>query len=220
VLRLVPGDEVIVVHEGAAEVVRLTRVDGDILGTHVADVDAPRLPPVAIAQGLAKGEKMDDVVRQCTELGVARIIPFMAERSVVKLDPMKAAARTGRWRRIAAEAAKQSQRVDIPVVHDLVRTVDLPGLLAPSAVLLCQEDAPEAPGIGAALRAMQLHDEAEVALIVGPEGGLTFDEVSMLRHEGAVVVSLGPTILRTETAGVVATALAVYLRGGLGAGDE
>ena len=220
VLRLVPGDEIVVVDGGAATVVRLTEIGERVSGEPVGQVAAPRLPRVTLVQALAKGEKMDDVVRQSTELGVARIVPFAAERSVVRLDAAKAAARVQRWRRIAAEAAKQSQRLELPLVDEIVEAAGLPERLKGSVVLVCWEDATGAPGIGSALREAALSDDTDVAVVVGPEGGLTADEVSALEEGGAIAVSLGDTVLRTETAGVVATALAIYERGGLGARDD
>lgn len=220
VLRLVPGDEIIVVSDGAATLTRLTEVGEHVAGERVGDVISPRLPRVTLVQALAKGEKMDDVVRQATELGVTRIVPFAAERSVVRLDAGKAAARVDRWRRIAAEAAKQSQRVELPAVLEVAAFAALAELLAGSLVLVCWEDATGAPGIGDAIRDARPDAETDVAVVVGPEGGLTGDEVAALEAAGAVAVSLGDTILRTETAGVVATAIAIYERGGLGARHE
>lgn len=216
VLRLGAGDEVIVVGQGVAWRVRLTSVAEVAEGERFEQLPAQCLPRVALVQGLAKGEKMDDVVRQATEIGVSRIVPLAAERSVVKLDPAKAAARVERWRRIAAEAAQQSQRADVPAVDALVRAAELPGVLAGSVVLVCWEDAPGAPGIAAALAHLAPREDAEVAVVVGPEGGLTAAEVRALTAGGATVVTLGATVLRTETAGVVAAALAVHARGGLG----
>jgi 16S rRNA (uracil1498-N3)-methyltransferase len=217
VLRLVAGDDIIVVSEGIAVRVRLTEVGDHAEGERIEELPARHLPRVTLAQGLAKGDKMDDVVRQATELGVSRVVPFAAERSVVRLDAAKAAARAERWRRIAAEAAQQSQRADIPHVNDVVAADALPELLRDSVVLVCWEDANGAEGIAEAIARIAPAASADVAVVVGPEGGLTQREVALLEAAGALTVTLGPTVLRTETAGVVASALAVHARGGLGA---
>lgn len=217
VLRLDSGDEIILAGDGRAVRVKLIAVGERVLGRAAEELEAVRLPRVTLAQGLAKGEKMDDIVRQTTELGVYRIVPFAAERSVVKLEGSKALAREQRWRRVAAEASKQSQRADMPHVSGIVRSAELAEALAGSVVLVCWEEAPDAPGIAAALAEAALRDTDDVAVVVGPEGGLTEREVASLLASGARVCSLGSTILRTETAGVVATALALYARGALGA---
>lgn len=217
VLRLSPGEEIVLVVDGSAKRVLLSEVAEQVHGEVLGEVEAFRLPRVTLVQGLAKGEKMDDVVRQVTELGVSRIIPFAAERSVVKLDGARAASRVERWRRIASEAAKQAQRTDVPSVRAVTELADLAPMLASSLVLVCWEDADQAPGIATAIPP-ELDDETDVAVVVGPEGGLTPFEVKTLASAGATIVSMGGTILRTETAGVVASALVLYARGALGAG--
>lgn len=217
VLRLGPGDEIEVAFAGEVWIVRLDAVDEGVTGTRIERLPhAAPLPRVTLAQALAKGEKMDTVVRQATELGVLRIVPFAAERSVVRLEPAKAAARTERWRRIAESAAKQAHRADVPQVDEPVALPDLPSALAGTTILVAWEDADGAPGIAAALAAAGAAAPG-VSVIIGPEGGLTDGEVALLRDAGATCVSLGPTILRTETAGVVAAALAIHSLGGLGA---
>jgi len=220
VLRLEPGDEIVLAHSGAACRVRLTAV-GDVLsGAQVGEVTAPALPRVTLAQGLPKGDKLDMIVRQATELGVARIVPFAAERSVVRLDAAKAVSRADRWRRIAEEAAKQSQRTEVPEVLVPVASADLARALAGSAIIVCWEEATDAPGIAEALETLGVRDATpapDVAIVIGPEGGLSRAEVDALRAAGAVTASLGGTVLRTETAGVVAPALLLHELGGLGA---
>ncbi len=130
-------------------------------------------------------------------------------RDVVKLDPRKREKRTERWRRVAAAAAKQSQRVEVPRVFEpqsfdrfaaSVHDFDL--------VLVAWEEACDLT-VRDALRAAAVPADARVAIVVGSEGGLAGAEVGRLREAGAQVVTLGPTILRAETAGVVAPALVI-----------
>lgn len=218
VLRLASGDEIVLVHSGRAVRVALTRVSDTIEGEAIGELPVAGSPRVTLVQGLAKGEKMDDIVRHATEIGVGRFVPLAAERSVVRLDPAKAAARVDRWRRIATEAAKQSQQAAVPVVEPVARIGDLRALLSGALVLVCWEDAADAPGIAAAITRTPDADR-EVAVVVGPEGGLTQAEVDTLVRDGAVAVTLGASILRTETAGIVAPALAIHALGGLGAAD-
>lgn len=221
VLRLQPSESIEVVSTDGVWRYAVTSVGEHVSGTRVAPIaPGPAVPRVTLAQALAKGDKVDTVVRQVTELGVARIVPFVAARSVVRLDADKSAARAERWRRVAESAAKQARRADVPEVSEPVALLDLPGLLAGSVVLVCAEGAPDAPGISQTLSALAALPEGGVAVIVGPEGGFEPGEVAALTDAGAIAVSLGPTILRTETAGVVAVALALAACGGLGNAPE
>ena len=177
---------------------------------------------VILLQGLAKGDKFDEVVRHASEVGVAAFIPLVCERSVVKLDERKAAARTERWRSIAKSAAMQAGLPAIPEIALPTTVYEACHLLSgASCVLVCWEEA-QSLSIGQALqKALSVthtpRTDARVAIVVGPEGGLTEAEVDALSacNPQAYLVSLGPTILRTETAGVVAPALAIYELGGL-----
>lgn len=219
VLRLAAGDTIVAVgDDGSAAVVRLTFVAADGATAEIVErLPAPVVPRVVLVQGLAKGEKMELVIRQATELGIERIVPLSTSCSVVRLGPEKAAGRATRWRRIAAEAAKQSQRTSVPDIADLTDVLGLAEALGDVAcTLVAWEDADGAPGIGEALAGAAPAFRDAVAIVVGPEGGLSAEEVAILVSTGARVVSLGPTVLRTETAGVVAAALVLYERGGLG----
>lgn len=218
VLRLRSGETIELAHDGAVWRVRLDEVSEVVTGTQVAQItDVRPLSRVTLAQALAKGEKMDTVVRQVTEIGVSRIVPFAAGRSVVRLDAGKAEARAGRWRRIAEGAAKQAHLTGIPEVCAPVDAAALPRTLAGTLMLLAWEEADDAPGVAEAIASAADGAAGGVSVIVGPEGGLTAQEAGLLVDAGAVIVSLGPTILRTETAAVVATALAAHALGGLGA---
>lgn len=219
-LRLEPGEHIAVVDAARdyfeCEVVSF---DANGLAVRIAQrLEAPSRPSVVLVQGLAKGEKMDSVVRHATEVGVAGIVPVACERSVVRLDARKAASRVERWRSIAKNAAMQSGRADVPEVADLCSPAAAAELLAgATAVLVCWEEAPLSSTIAQALRAGLERSaspavDARVAVVVGPEGGLTRAEVDAFRQANsrAAAVSLGPSILRTETAGVVAPALVLY----------
>ena len=179
-------------------------------------------PSVMLIQGLAKGEKMDSVIRQGTELGVGAFVPFICERSVVKLDAKKTLTRMNRWRSIAKNAAMQSGQPCIPEISEPLLLEEVCSILSnAAAVLICWEEEKE-KGIGESLRtalAKQgiFDEDARVAVVIGPEGGLTQQEVDALLASNvfAESVSLGQSILRTETAGVVAPAIVLYELGAL-----
>jgi 16S rRNA (uracil1498-N3)-methyltransferase len=140
-------------------------------------------------------------VQKATELGAARIVPFAAERSVVRLDRDRGEERARRWRRIAEEAARQCGRADVPDVAAPLPLDAALATLAPGAVPVVFH-----PG-GAPLAALAAPGPAGVAAVVGPEGGLTGGEVAACERAGALRAGLGPRVLRAETAAIVAVAL-------------
>ncbi len=207
VLRLRPGDVVRALDGTGHELtVRLTRVEGrraegEVLGRQSRSTESPLT--LTLVQGLPKGDRMETVIRMATELGVSRIVPVLTERSVVRPDAAGGGGRLARWQRVARESAKQCGRTvlpDVEAVRPLSRwlaTRDAGGLL-----LCLWEDEPAS--LAERLPAERV---SRATLVVGPEGGLTPAEVSLLTAEGAVVAGLGPRILRTETAGPVGLAL-------------
>lgn len=220
VLRLEAGDRVMVVGaDGREAEATLVAVSADSV---TADLDVPvqrpARPRVSLAPALARRERMEFAIQKATELGVVEVLPVATARSVVRLDEEKAGRRGERWRRIAAEAAKQSQRTDVPIVRD---PLPFSGLLAElgrfDVVLVPWEEAASGGlGIGGALEAAGAAPDTSVLVVIGPEGGLDEGEVAALEAAGAVTVTLGDTVLRTETASIVAVSLATYELGGLG----
>lgn len=219
VLRLRAGDEIVVVApDRVPRVVRITHLgEQGVLGFELEALPVTVEPRVTLIQGLAKGDKLDLVVEKVTEIGIEAVVPVAFARSVVRLDAERGAKRGERLRRVAAAAAKQAQRSYVPSVSDPVSPPELAVLLGGyDIVLVAWEEALDAPGIGTALRDAGAHAGSRIAIVIGPEGGLTAAEVSSLTNGGAIVVSLGPSVLRTETAGILSAALCVYESGGLG----
>ncbi len=160
---------------------------------------------------------MEFIVQKCTEVGVHAIVPVVSERTIVHLGERES-ARVERWRRIAREAAEQCGRRLVPEVAGVrrLREIDPP----PGAPLLVLW---EGAGADSRLTRVPRGDQgalpgsvAQVGIVVGPEGGLSEGEVSALVALGGVCVSLGPRILRAETAGLVAAALVLSRHGDLG----
>lgn len=208
VLRLRPGDTVIAV-DGAGrdytvrlETVGDARVTGTLLGVARRDVESPLR--VTLVQGIPKGDKMDLIVRAATELGVARVLPAITERAIVRLDAGRWRERARRWQRVAKEATKQCGRAIVPEVEPprpLAEWLELAspaGLPAP--LRLCFWEGSDAAPLGHVLETFGARPTA-VAVLVGPEGGLTRAEVERAGALGWRPASVGPRILRTETAG-------------------
>jgi 16S rRNA (uracil1498-N3)-methyltransferase len=146
---------------------------------------------------------MDDVIRMGTELGVGEFVPLLTRRAV-----SQARGKVERWRRIAAAAAKQSRRADVPGVLEPRPLPDALERLPADTLLLVLWEGEQARLIGSALRAGPV--SGPVALLVGPEGGLAAEEVRLAEARGGVPVTLGPLVLRTETAGIAALAMVLY----------
>jgi len=211
VLRIAAGEEIdVVAPSGTGWRVRVTEVDGDgVVGWPVERLPQVSYPRITLFQGVAKGDKMDTIVRQAVEVGAAQVVPVMTARTVVRLDQSKRAERGTRWRRVAEAAAKQARREAVPHISDPVGMSEALGLLGDNDVALVLWEDHEGRLLSSALRTLVKSPTARIALFVGPEGGLAADEVALLESAGAVTVTLGPSILRTETAAVVALGLAV-----------
>ena len=165
---------------------------------------------LTLAQGVARGEKMDLIVQKATELGVARIVPLFTERSEVKLDKARAEKRLQHWRAVAASACEQSGRVRVPEV--------VPAQALQSWLESLSDDKAERLALlpQGTLRGRDVtFGEAGGLLVVGPEGGLGDRDVAALREAGFQGLRLGPRILRTETAGLAALAALQALHGDL-----
>lgn len=210
VRRLRPGDRFVAFDPEAKTEADAVLVDertielGDV---RPASVVATR--ELVLVYALAKGDKVDDVVRDATELGASRVIVARAERSVVKADAARAEAKRSRWARIAEQAARQCGRGDTPSVEGVLDWADALAEVACDARFVLDPHAAEA--LGPLLRT-SIANRASVGFAIGPEGGLTPGEIAVAESRGFVAASLGPFVLRTET---VATAVlgAVMLAG-------
>jgi len=189
------------------------RLEGDSVVLTAAEPDEPlRKVDLVLVQALAKGEKMDVIVQKATELGAARIVPLGSERSVVKLDAERSDSRTGRYRRIAQEAARQCGRADVPQIDPPADWDAVFALLASEPTRLGLLLDPEA-----AVRLSQVARGAQrLLLAVGPEGGFSTEERARAQQAGMIPVGLGKLVLRTETAALAALAVVQHVHGELG----
>lgn len=211
VLRLRQGDRIEIIdsatHAFEAEIVESDGVRARLLG-EAAQRDQ-RTVRIDVAQALPKAQKMDYVVEKATELGAVAILPFVSERGVAR---EASAARLSRWRRIARSASEQSGRRDVPAVTAPL-TFDelLARFCAYDLVLFAWENVDLQP-FRLRLRDL-LRDARNILVVVGPEGGFSHDEAEAAHSAGAELVSLGPNILRTETAALVLIAILNYETG-------
>jgi len=173
---------------------------------------APARPGrITLIQALPKAQKMDFIVQKATELGVDEIRPFPSARSVPVLTPEKARVKTERWRKIAQEAAKQCRRADVPAVAEIAPLSEVLKAMEPDALKLIFWEEESRQGLKDLLQ--KSSDAGAFSIIVGPEGGLTPEEVEAATASGFVSVSLGKQILKVETAAVAILAILQYEAG-------
>lgn len=168
-----------------------------------------------LLQGLPKADKLELILQKTTELGVTQVLPLAMERSVVKLTADKAADRVLRWKKIVEEAARQCRRSDVPAIAPVRKLPEALATLPEGTLLLVLDEEENAVRLGEAFLT-HAADARPVALVIGPEGGIAREELHLLRSAGALPVSLGARILRTETAGVAALAVLQHLDGAFG----
>ncbi|MFH8368984.1 16S rRNA (uracil(1498)-N(3))-methyltransferase [Streptomyces sp. NPDC018031] len=210
VRRLRPGEEVVLTDgEGAwAEGVVLAAEGKDRLVLRVAGgrmVDAEPAPRITVVQALPKGDRGELAVETMTETGVDAIVPWTASRCITQWRGDRGAKSLAKWRATAREAGKQSRRVRFPRVLEPMGTKQVAELLAGAdfaAVLHEDRDAGSAP-----LATAELPASGGIVLVVGPEGGVSPEELAVFAAAGAAPYRLGPSVLRTSTAGTAAVAL-------------
>ena len=211
VLRLAPDDQIAVVRHGVESLVVLenvapTEVRGRCISRRTVD-EEPRFR-MTLALPILRGDRTEEVIEAVTQLGVVRIVPFVSSRSVVR---SLADGKRDRWQRVARESAETARRGRIPAIEEprewdaLFDALDAPVLVPwESEALLSLSDA--------------VPQTRQLSLVIGPEGGLTLDEIELARAHEAITVSLGPRNLRSETAAIAAVAQAVAVLEGRKAG--
>lgn len=214
VLRMKIGDEVVLLDGQALYRASVAALDGTVVRCDIMD----RLPSpeaslqITLYQGMPKADKMEWIVQKCTEVGVMAITPITMARCVSVVDAKDALKKQERWQRIAREASKQSGRAVVPQVNMPMSFAKALEQLAKHELVLVPWE--EAEGFGPG-RVHERHPLIkDIAIVIGPEGGITPEEIALLQVKaGAVPITLGKRILRTETAGLVTTTALLALWG-------
>ena len=208
-LRLHPGDSLTLNDgRGTRYRVEVTQVTSQAIDSRIIEQQsepARRTSPIVLGQALIKGDKMDWVIQKATELGVDTIVPIHSTHSVIKPRPERLDHKRSRWERIARDAAQQSERWTIPTIAD---PVDLAGLCrqyasAPVKGMLAERST----GPSLATIPLPQNYQHPIVLLIGPEGGWAPDEQRLAQEQGFIPLTLGPRILRAETAAVVALSI-------------
>lgn len=218
VLRLRVGDTVIICDGQENEYDgQISKIDKNCVGVSLNQSRLCRAEPrvqITLFQGLPKLDKLEWVVQKCTEAGVAEIIPIQMKRSVARISQKDAERKQIRLQKIAREAAMQSGRGRIPMVQEVKTPEGAMTDMQKQDVLLVLWEEEKQSGLKSVLRA--LNDVQKIGIVIGPEGGITVEEVEKMTAVGGQKVSMGKRILRCETAGLVAISAIMYEYGELG----
>lgn len=211
VLRMNTGDRIEIIDSAAQRFAATLRLANHRVTAHLdafcANSEAASRYRVTLAQALPKAQKMDFVVEKATELGVAEIFPLFCERTVVDdVGPGK----LDRWRRLAKTAAQQCGRSSVPEIHDAQSLAGFINCFKNYDTILFAWELSDAAPLRETLPPL-VEAAREILVIIGPEGGFSSDEAARAKNAGAHLVSLGPRILRTETAPLVVLAILNYL---------
>ncbi|RAZ68501.1 16S rRNA (uracil(1498)-N(3))-methyltransferase [Planococcus maitriensis] len=214
VMRQSAGDRLIAVVSGKPHLAEITDIAADVQIKLIEELeDRSELPKkVTIACGLPKGDKLELITQKATELGMSALLPYSAERSIVKWDGAKSAKKIGRLKKIAKEAAEQSHRSRIPAIHTVHSFKELVNAVKDydAVIVAYEEEAKQGGGRRFAEILESLYDKDSILLVFGPEGGISEAEASALKETGASFTALGPRILRTETAPLYALSAISY----------
>ncbi|MEG1257044.1 16S rRNA (uracil(1498)-N(3))-methyltransferase [Clostridium sp.] len=220
VLRLKAGDKVNINNcKGTEYIGEIQEVNKKEVKVNIIEkVELNNESPIAVHlfQGLPKAAKMDLIAQKCTELGISEITPIITERVVVKGNETSEFKKVDRWNRIALEACKQSKRSIIPTINQPMEFKALVEELKNFDLIVVPYENQENLGMRYVKSKVQNKDIKNVGIVIGPEGGFEESEIEALKDLGGFIVTLGPRILRTETAGFVALSLIMYELGDLG----
>lgn len=202
VMRFKINDNVLVCFDKKTYLVKLTNIEDKKVSFEIISeqIGNHELPVFAyIFQGYPKGDKLEEIIKHGTELGAYEFIPTIMKRSLFKLDEKKKDSKLARFNKIAKEAAEQSYRDIVPVVSDIKKLKEIDFSQFDVKIVCYEESAKNMENIAFKTQIKSLCPNDNVAIVIGPEGGIAEDEISYLEKQGFIPCSLGKRILRTET---------------------
>ncbi len=212
VLRAVKGDQIIICCNGMDYTAVISEIGSAYITSEIAEQAENKTEPVlkvTLFQGLPKADKMELIIQKCVELGVTEIVPVLTDRCVVRLNTDKdSLSKVTRWQKIALEAAKQCNRGLVPKVGSPVKFSEAVKLVSDkdlSVIPYEKEYAADFKSLASTCSGIK-----SAAVFIGPEGGFAEQEIELAENMGIRKITLGPRILRTETAGIVALSLMMY----------
>lgn len=213
VLRLKRDDQIQICNEDTSEnyITKILEYDKEKVICEIIEKIDSKVETnidITVYQGLPKADKMELIIQKVTEIGVKTITPVAMERCIVKLDEKEANKKQDRWQKIAEVAAKQSKRDIIPKIENLIKIQKLYDKIKEYDLFIVAYEDEEKLTLKEVLK--QNSNAKNIAVLIGPEGGIDLKEIENLKQNGAIVVTLGNRILRTETAPIVISSNIIY----------
>jgi 16S rRNA (uracil1498-N3)-methyltransferase len=211
VMRNKVNDLIEICYDEKGYIAKLTEISSDLVRYEIVEEITKKTlnkPKITLIQGLAKGDKNDDIIKHSTELGVDNIILISMKRSIVKFSNDKIDNKIARFNKIAKEAAEQSHRFSVPNVCIINSFNELDESLFDTKLLLDEEEAKKIDGL--LVNKIDMLNSKSISFVIGPEGGIDNSERDLLIKKGFIPVSLGDNILRTETASLAFLAMLNY----------
>ncbi|MBF0254722.1 MAG: 16S rRNA (uracil(1498)-N(3))-methyltransferase [Candidatus Omnitrophica bacterium] len=184
-------------------------IDIRIFSTHQSE--APPAVLITLGQSLIPHQAMDDVIQQATELGVEEIIPVASRRSIVRLSSPRSHSKKEHWNKVALAGCKQCERLKVPVIRGPMDIEDVPEIFGNYDLVLVADSHWADESLRSCMS--KVFNIKKILVIVGPEGGLTYPEIEMLKNRGARIVSLGGYTLRSQTAAIHLLSVISHLYG-------
>ena len=219
VLRMKPGEKILLSDgKGTNCLCEITELFPDKVLAKILpeEVDDTELPvQVTLYQGLPKADKMEFIIQKCVELGVTKIVPVDTDRAVVKLDAKKEEAKRKRWYGISESAAKQSKRMIVPEIGNVMKfKAAIEAAKTDDLAIIPYEDSESLLGAGGMALTRELIGSLKpgqkLYIFIGPEGGIDSSEIDQAKEAGAIPITLGKRILRTETAGLAILSVLMF----------
>ncbi len=215
VLRMQKGEQILIGSKETLETylteieqIEKEKVVAKIIEKH--DTQTESNVEIDLYQGLPKADKMELIIQKTTEIGISKVIPVDMVRCIVKLDEKDAKKKIERWQKVAEGAAKQSKRSKIPEIKNKIKIKDLENIISQYDIFIVAYEEENEVTLKQELKKLREQEKYKIGILVGPEGGITKEEIEKLTSYNAKVVTLGKRILRTETAPIVLTSNIIY----------
>lgn len=215
VLRMQTGNKIQICNNQTLEnyIVTIEKLSKEIIVTKIIEKlkeNKEANNKIDLYQGLPKADKMELIIQKTTEIGINNIIPVEMQRCVVKLEEKEAKKKQERWQKIAEGAAKQSKRDRIPLIKEKIKLKELQNKIKEYDIFLVAYEEEGNNTLKQTLNKLIEKEFYKIGILIGPEGGIDKKEIEILKENGAVLVTLGKRILRTETAPIVMCANILY----------